>query len=164
MVEIPKQDKLLKLLRMTTSPNDGEALTAIRIATKLLDEAGWTWDKLIAGKITVVADPFANLGMPPAPAPVQRSAPPPPPTPRAKPIVTTWPIGIDVNRFPGHCWACGVEVIAGAGKWFNPSRHHPRAVNASKVICSTCDTTATILPYAVVPVRKGRQKSVSDLA
>jgi hypothetical protein len=93
--ELPKQDKLLKLLKMTTSPNDGEALTAIRMANTLLTSAGWDWDKLISGKITIVEDPFKNLGAAPRgyeersgrsgpptqPFPPNRPAPAPPPRP-----------------------------------------------------------------------------------
>jgi len=62
--KVPKQDLLTKLLKMTSSSNDGEALTAIRKANDLLKSAGWDWDKLMAGKIKVAADPFANLQQP----------------------------------------------------------------------------------------------------
>lgn len=61
---LPKEQLLLKMLKMTTSDNDGQALVAIRKANQLLDAAGWSWDKLIAGKIKVVANPFSNLATP----------------------------------------------------------------------------------------------------
>lgn len=86
--ELPKQELLAKLLKMTSSSNDGEALTAMRKANSLLASAGWDWDRLLAGKITVVGDPFATLQTPEvhkpssAPkAPRRASAPPPPPPP-----------------------------------------------------------------------------------
>jgi len=65
MTDIPKHELLLKLLKMTGSDNDAEALVAIRKATALLSSAGWDWDKLLSGKITVVGDPFGNLQRPP---------------------------------------------------------------------------------------------------
>jgi hypothetical protein len=85
--DLPKQDLLVKLLKMTTSNNDGEALTAMRKANALLLTAGWDWDKLIAGKIKVVEDPFKSVMDPfayrdsgprprPAPPPQPKQAPP----------------------------------------------------------------------------------------
>lgn len=63
--KLPKQDLLLKILNMTTSDNDNMSLVSIRKANALLAEAGWSWEKLLAGKIVVVADPFSNLQAPP---------------------------------------------------------------------------------------------------
>lgn len=85
--DIPKHELLLKLLKMTASDNDGEALTAIRKATALLAFAGWDWDRLLAGKITIVGDPFGNLQRPaPQAAPYQpREAPRPPQAPPQRP-------------------------------------------------------------------------------
>lgn len=98
---IPKQELLIKLLGMTGSANDGEALVALRKATSLLDSAGWTWERLVRAKITVVADPFAQIKTPPAAdkideeninspsrrpsAPTRCTSPPPPPRPRPTP-------------------------------------------------------------------------------
>lgn len=86
--ELPKHELLLKLLKMTTSSNDAEALVAVRKANQLLATAGWTWDKLLAGKITVVGDPFGNLQRPKAQAPAadqyQPRQPSQAPTPRVK--------------------------------------------------------------------------------
>lgn len=162
---LPRQDRLIKLLRMTTSPNDGEALTAMRMATRLLDEAGWTWDMLINGKIVVVADPFATIHEPPrrTPAPARaapQTAPPPPPPPPK----TTWPIGTQPNKFPDFCYCCGQETIALKGFIFKPQQYHPQGANTWKVVCVLCNNTATVLPNAALPVRKKRGKSVSDLA
>ena len=64
MTDLPKHELLLKLLKMTTSSNDAEALVALRKANQLLASAGWDWDRLLAGKITVVGDPFGNLQRP----------------------------------------------------------------------------------------------------
>lgn len=80
--ELPKQDLLLKMLRMTESDNDGQALVAIRKANALLQSAGWTWEKLLSGKITVVADPFASMPEINREAPETRHAPATPPPPR----------------------------------------------------------------------------------
>src|SRR5882672_7473149 len=63
--DLPKQELLIKLLRMTTSDNDGEALTALRKANAFLNAAGWDWERLIHGKIRIIEDPFKNLGTPP---------------------------------------------------------------------------------------------------
>src|SRR6266566_3142848 len=73
-------DRLAKLLRLTTSPNDHEALMAIRAANRLLDSSAWDWDRLLAGKIRIVADPFSGPS-PVAPPPRAQAAPPPPPHP-----------------------------------------------------------------------------------
>lgn len=71
---LPKEQLLLKILKMTTSDNDGQALVAIRKANALLDAAGWTWDKLIEGKIKIVESPFKNM---PTPSKPVRAEPPP---------------------------------------------------------------------------------------
>lgn len=69
---------LCKLLKMTTSNNDGEALVAIRKANEQLAKVGGDWEKLFFGKVTVIADPFENLRKPPpAKAPYGDVAPPP---------------------------------------------------------------------------------------
>lgn len=90
-------EKLIKLMKMTTSSNDGEALTAVRMANGILARDGYAWETLLRGKITVIGDPFAGKddaftfpatarkpkGWQPAPAP--RPAPPPPPRPQPQP-------------------------------------------------------------------------------
>jgi len=76
-------DKLIKLMKMTTSSMDGEALTAIRMANSWLTRNNYDWEAVLRGKITVIADPFGD-----APAPVRqpdRAAPPPPRRPRPQP-------------------------------------------------------------------------------
>lgn len=65
--ELPREELLRKMLNMTTSDNDGQALVAIRKANKLLSDAGWSWDKLLAGKIKIVESPFKNMPNPTKP-------------------------------------------------------------------------------------------------
>lgn len=43
--------KLVKLLNLTASDQDGEALAAVRIATKIIKEAGLTWEQIISGDL-----------------------------------------------------------------------------------------------------------------
>src|SRR6516165_7239708 len=95
--KLPKQDLLLKILRMTTSDNDNVALNALRRANEFLSKNGWDWDKLINAKIRIAADPFSNLETPqsyngsrhhtaPTPPPhPQAPTPQPPPRPRPAP-------------------------------------------------------------------------------
>lgn len=84
---IPKQELLIKLLSLTASDNDAEALVALRKATALLVASGWTWERLIHGKITVVADPFASLATPPTTA--RNNAPPRPTSAAPRPYFTS---------------------------------------------------------------------------
>lgn len=172
--ELPKQELLLKLLKMTTSSNDGECLTAIRKANALLLSSAWDWDMLIHAKIRIIEDPFKNLGTPPtgAKAPANSgsyaptpgaSTPPRPPTQK-----TTWPIGINPNRFAGWCYCCGNEVVANAGVIFKPHQYHSAAPNDWKIACLACNQTATVTAYAASRKRsytaKGKPKpAVSDL-
>lgn len=180
---LPKQDLLAKLLKMTTSANDSEALVAIRKANALLSSAGWDWDKLIAGKIRVAADPFANLGnpadmfarapQPKAPAPPRAQAPrpaappprpaPPPPPPRPQPAPKPFEprshqtTNGQSNRFPGNCYCCGYNVSTGDGKLFTPSTFNGRAPAGKKVICDKCDQDQ----YAFVADRPAPQPKTS---
>jgi outer membrane protein assembly factor BamE (lipoprotein component of BamABCDE complex) len=43
-------DKLVKVLKLSTSPADGEALSAIRTANRMIQEGGITWDQVLQGK------------------------------------------------------------------------------------------------------------------
>jgi len=179
--ELPKQELLLKLLKMTTSDNDPEALSALRKANTLLKSAGWDWDMLIHSKIRIIEDPFKNLGTPPggrtngtsAPAyaaPASTPYSPPGSTPpRPATTKTTWPLGINPNRFAGWCYCCGQEVVANAGVIFKPYQYHSHAVDDWKVACITCNTSATVLAHPASRRRsytsKGKIKpSVSDLS
>lgn len=85
--ELPNLGLLIKLLKMTTSSNDAEAIVAMRKANEQLIKFGGDWERLLLGKVTVIGDPFAGLDTPPpprahdaaAPMPPSRPAPPPPP-------------------------------------------------------------------------------------
>ena len=174
--QLPKQELLIKLLRMTTSDNDGEALTALRKANAFLTAAGWDWEKLILGKIRIIEDPFKNLSTPPtnsvrgtygttppAPAPQSFTQPPPfRPAPRQ-----TWPLGIQPNRFAGFCYCCGQEVVANTGLIFKPSQYNAQASSDWKIACPTCNGSATVQPYAASrrpQARGNRRPFVSDLS
>lgn len=39
-------EKIIKLLNLSTSPNDNEALSAIRMANKTLKDSGHSWDTM----------------------------------------------------------------------------------------------------------------------
>lgn len=52
---------LIKLLKMTTSSHDHEALSAMRLANAQLLKLGTDWDDLISGRVTLVADPFTSV-------------------------------------------------------------------------------------------------------
>jgi hypothetical protein len=86
----PSLTLLIKLLKMTTSSHDNEALVAMRKANTELLKFGGDWDTLLRGKVTVIGDPFENLrkpdvGAPRPPAPHAPPPPPPPPRPQAPP-------------------------------------------------------------------------------
>lgn len=75
---------LIKLMGMTTSSSDNEALNAVRMANKWLQSKGHNWHDLLTGKVTVEADPFAaapavNINVHTAQPRYAAAAPPPPP-------------------------------------------------------------------------------------
>jgi hypothetical protein len=166
--ELPKQELLIKLLKMTTSDNDGESLTALRKANEFLKTAGWDWEKLVRGRITVIADPFQNLTEPrrnngvgspghTVPKPPPPPSPPPPPPLRGSP---SNPISQSPNRFAGFCHCCGIEAVTNAGFIFKVKPSD----STYKVICASCNTSAHVHAYAAPPRRQPRKKAVSDLA
>lgn len=170
---IPKQELLIKLMRMTTSPNDGEALVALRKATKLLDSAGWTWDQLINGRITIIEDPFKTLTDPVAPRadtstppPTPRPAPPPPWQPfyasSGNPITDTQM----VNKFAGFCYCCGQDTPARTGYFFMRSKFKLRQLSTkqAEVVCRVCNTTGVVRADAANPIRVKRKAAITDLA
>lgn len=90
---------LIKLMKLTTSNIDAEALLALRKANEQLSKLTTQgkpadWETLLRGKVTLIADPFAFL--PPSPGPtINRpspgftpKAPPPPPRPAPPPQYT----------------------------------------------------------------------------
>lgn len=164
---LPKHVLLVKLLKMTASDNDGEALSAMRKANALLTTAGWDWDKLMSGKITVVEDPFASIGVPKSSRPAADNfnpadyvAPYQPPPPNKR---TTWPLGQVANKFAAACWCCGAEVLAGKGFIFKPGDHSSGPMQW-KVACTPCNMTAIVANYAAPIQRTKRKANVTDLA
>ena len=187
--DLPKHQLLLKLLKMTTSDNDGECLVSIRKANGVLRDAGWDWDRLLSGKIKVIGDPFNGVA-----GPINRGAgdrrPPPPPTfnrpaaapsapPRPAPAAPPRPAtppppprpkinSTKENIFPGPCYCCGAHVPAKVGYIFDPSKLNPRAKKKWHPVCHTCNQAhypnigATPAPkYA--PTGRPYTPSASDL-
>lgn len=156
--DLPKQELLCKLLKMTTSSNDGEALTAMRKANALLISAGWDWDRLIAGKIVVVGDPFVSLKTPEvkksgdgynSSRPPPRPKPPPQgqaafftPMPRGaaqRPSAPSVQYSKKSNLYPGGCYCCGITVDIGDGFVFNPIDWNAGAKDKWVPICKSCN-------------------------
>lgn len=172
--QLPKQELLLKLLKMTTSSNDGEALTAIRKVNTMLTANGWDWDKFVSGKIKIVENPFVNLGTPmraaPRPSPFGSSPPPPPPTPPpAAKLAGQRARSLGVNKFADHCYCCGIEVMAQAGGFFNPTDYNlnarsPNLRSKFAVICASCDGKQMVWDQPAPPLRKRGKASINDLA
>ncbi len=53
-MQAPKFEKFIKLMMMTTSPNEGECLNAVRMANSLLMEANLNWDDFLRGKAKII--------------------------------------------------------------------------------------------------------------
>lgn len=166
--ELQKHQLLVKLLKMTTSAVDAEALVAMRKANQLLADAGWDWDKLMAGKITVVGDPFANLGDPTPkvetyaePAPRYKPQPTSPPPQRSRlPVNST-----RSNGYEGHCYCCGRLVAVGGGFIFRARDYHSRAPSTGwQVICTTDNNNpnAVIGPSPAQRQGRGARKVTAD--
>ena len=105
-------DLLIKMMGMTQSDNDNQALVALRKANSFVSKIDGGWDSLLRGKVTVIADPFAATTPPPMPD-VGRSGWTPNttrtrPQPQAKP--QTWQSGWGptpqrpLSPGPGHRW------------------------------------------------------------
>ena len=77
----PSLTLLIKLLKMTTSSHENEALVAMRKANIELSKFGGDWESLLRGKVTVIGDPFADITKPDVgqKTPPRPQAPPPPP-------------------------------------------------------------------------------------
>lgn len=146
--KVPKEELLLKMLNMTTSDNEGVTLVAIRKANELLTSAGWSWEKLLTAKITVVADPFASLATPKAGNNQPSYSPPPPRTTssqsppdsskfrtagtKPKPSI---PYSDKPNRYGNYCYCCGSYVDSMKGWILNPRQHSSRGPDRWVVIC-----------------------------
>lgn len=172
---LPKEQLLLKMLNMTTSDNDGQALVAIRKSNELLASAGWSWEKLLSGKITVVADPFARMPEVKRPEPEPERAParsapqprgfqatgastgrwsasPPPPPPKAK-------ISSMKNMYPGYCWVCGTHVNAQDGWAFKPRDLNSQITHDKHAVVCQNDNSARFISPSAAP----RKKSTLDI-
>lgn len=125
--DFPKLELLKKLMGMTGSQHDGEALSALRKANALLAASGKTWADLFDAKIKVVADPFASI-VAATPNRFQATAPTPTSTPyasthstpprRPKPTVPPKPWQqpwVNPNKIGGRCCDCGHWVDPGKG-------------------------------------------------
>lgn len=80
----PNLEVIIKLMGMTDSSHDGEALNAIRMANVQLKKWGWDWRKMLTAKIKIMPDPFGGIPTPEFHVPrgmtqSAPSAPPPPP-------------------------------------------------------------------------------------
>jgi hypothetical protein len=82
-------EKLIKIMKMTTSSTDGEALAAIRMANSQLTRLKTDWEAVLRGKISIMPDPFGGVPIvnakPAPPSPAPRPAPQPTPQPRWNP-------------------------------------------------------------------------------
>ena len=175
--ELPKQELLLKLLKMTTSDNDGECLTAIRKVNTLLTTNGWDWDKFVAGKIKIVENPFVGLGTPPRPSVTRPVGPATPPNPHTTRPFSPPPMAplqgqkvrsLGTNKFADSCYCCGIDVIAGAGGFFKRADNNLNAANANprslfSVVCASCDGHKLIWDQPAARQRKRGQTSINDL-
>lgn len=91
----PNLGLLIKLMKLTASPNDAEALLAVRKANEQLLKFGGDWERLLTGRVTITGDPFLATPVPtqtwtnrrqataPARPQPRPAAPPPPPPPTA---------------------------------------------------------------------------------
>lgn len=70
------RDRLTKLMMMTTSASDGEAVIALRKANAMLKESGINWQEILLGRQATMRGPVR-----PDPSPPPRRSPPPPPPP-----------------------------------------------------------------------------------
>lgn len=83
-------DMLIKLMGMTTSSSDNEALNALRLANKWLSNKGHNWHDLLQDKVKLEADPFTLAAQvrpkqhtqPPPQYRAPKPPPPPPPPPQ----------------------------------------------------------------------------------
>jgi len=123
--DIPKLDLLIKLMGLTGSVHDGEALSALRKANATLAAIGKTWEDLLRARITIVADPFTSIPQAtssrftestPTTSTSRAYAPPKPPPP-PPPWKAPPPIQ---NKYGGKCSKCNNWVDPLAGEAYQP--------------------------------------------
>lgn len=138
-LDTPSLDKLIKLMKMTTASNDGEALNAVRMANAMLTRLKADWERLLRGKVTVIEDPFSRIATPPvyssvAPA---MSRPPPPPPPRPRQTQPTYKC-IDCFRSVAHpntrCQPCATSFNMRAARYSYAPRKQPQTTKRQRVV------------------------------
>lgn len=138
--ELPNLSLLIKLLKLTTSQSDAEALSAIRKANEQLSKFGGDWESLLRRHITIIgADPFASIPTPPQAtqqpaytAPATHTVAPKPAPPRQH--QTQAPL-LRANTYAGYCHSCGVHVKEHAG-----FIKMPLLLSRWLVFCNHCHT------------------------
>jgi len=121
----PNLGLLIKLLKLTTSSSDAEALSAMRKANEQLAKFGGCWERLLTSHVTVIGDPFVGIATPPPRAPISepprpprtappRTAPPPPPPRGPRPAKPRGGPALP-NRYDGVCILCKKQLSAGEG-------------------------------------------------
>lgn len=80
--------RLIKLMGLTGSDSDHEALMAVRAANREIHKIGKSWAEILSGRVKVIGDPFVGLSKPETQSRV--STPKPPPTPTTN---STWSSG-----------------------------------------------------------------------
>lgn len=105
--DIANLDLIIKLLRMTESSTDGEALNAIRMANAQLRKTSLSWEDLLRGKVTVLQSPWAEGPLRGSTMKSRAPAPSPPPGPTQSAMRQRWqdpnavdPSALDPNTSP----------------------------------------------------------------
>lgn len=143
--------RLIKLLKMTTSTVDAEALVAMRLANQEIVKLGTDWEGILKGRITIVADPFDSIPEPPRsrqttpPTPPARPQPAPtfkrgyPPTPSSRPPRAPPPNPFTTSPPPPQSAQPPMQnPTTVAADWI---RQHKRGrLNAYKAHCHVCGT------------------------
>jgi hypothetical protein len=111
--ELPNLTLLIKLLKMTTSSHDAEALLAIRKANEQLAKFGGDWERLLRSRITIIgADPFSAIAEPPKREPKVRQ-------PQAPSVnITCTACGTTTPDVAAFCIQCGAD----------PRKHYPESL------------------------------------
>ena len=136
--------KLIKLLGMTASDNDGESANAGRLANRLLLSMGVSWQDLLTPPEEPPPSVTVNVGGQPAAAP----PPPPPPQPQAAPGVQP-----SARKYRGGGSArahyMATHVPAGRHKTIAAEilAHHSHVIRNSNEHDFVTDTAASIYDY-----------------
>lgn len=142
-----KLELLIKMMGMTGSDNENQALVAIRKANSILAAEGWDWDRLLRGKVKLIADPFASRPAAPAPqakpATMQRApSPPPPPPPTYAP--NPWPQGAAPKPKPQPAYAAAPKPASPSPQAKAAPLHFRRSSTGEWCIASYLNIDGTI--------------------